>query len=104
MFAASRKIALSLMLLFSAGGTLAQEYPARPVRLIVPFPPGGAVDIMARLIGQHLSERFKQQVVIDNRPGATGAIAMGIAAAVGLVVGMLMAGRRTKVIYIRQPH
>ena len=81
MFAASRKIALSLMLLFSAGGTLAQEYPARPVRLIVPFPPGGAVDIMARLIGQHLSERFKQQVVIDNRPGATGAIAMGIAAA-----------------------
>jgi tripartite-type tricarboxylate transporter receptor subunit TctC len=47
----------------------AQAYPARPVRLIVPVAPGGAIDILARLMGQWLSERLGQQFVIDNRPG-----------------------------------
>jgi tripartite-type tricarboxylate transporter receptor subunit TctC len=48
---------------------LGQTYPSRPVRWIVPFPPGGGTDILARLIGQWLSERLGQQFVIDNRPG-----------------------------------
>src|SRR5882757_140832 len=48
----------------------AQTYPSRPVRIIAGFPPGGGVDITARLIGQSLSERLGQQFVIDNRPGA----------------------------------
>ena len=48
----------------------AQSYPTRPVRIIVGFPPGGATDIMARLIGQWLSERLGQQFVIENRTGA----------------------------------
>jgi tripartite-type tricarboxylate transporter receptor subunit TctC len=52
----------------------AQAYPARPVRLIVPFAPAGASDILARLMGQWLSERLGQQFVIDNRPGAGGNI------------------------------
>lgn len=53
----------------------AQAYPVRPVRLIVPFPAGGQIDIIARLIGQWLSERFGQQFFVDNRPGAGGNIA-----------------------------
>jgi len=50
--------------------TWAQAYPTRPVRMIVPFPPGNAPDVVGRLIGQWLSERLGQQLVVDNRPGA----------------------------------
>jgi tripartite-type tricarboxylate transporter receptor subunit TctC len=53
----------------------AQTYPTRPVRLVVGFPPGGASDIVARLIGQGLSERLGQQFIIENRPGAAGNLA-----------------------------
>jgi tripartite-type tricarboxylate transporter receptor subunit TctC len=52
----------------------AQAYPARPVRWIVPYPPGGPTDILARLLGRWLSERLGQPFVIDNRPGASGNI------------------------------
>jgi len=50
----------------------AQAYPARPVRIIVPFAPAGTTDIAARLMGQWFSERLGQQFVIENRPGANG--------------------------------
>src|SRR5262250_2338643 len=53
----------------------AQAYPTRPVRIIVGFPAGGTGDIVARLIGQRLSERFSQPFVVENRPGAAGNIA-----------------------------
>jgi tripartite-type tricarboxylate transporter receptor subunit TctC len=57
-----------------------QAYPSRPVRLLVPFPPGGSNDIMARYFGQYLTERLGQSVVIDNRGGAEGIIATDIVA------------------------
>src|SRR5215510_13757661 len=57
----------------------AQAYPSRPVRVIVGFAPGGGNDILARVIGQWLSERFGQQFIIENRPGAATNIATEIA-------------------------
>ena len=54
----------------------AQAYPARPVRLLVGWPPGGAADVVGRLTGQLLSERLGQQFVIENRPGAGGNLAV----------------------------
>src|SRR5215468_8450448 len=53
----------------------AQAYPTRPVRILVGYSPGGSTDILARLLGQWLSERLGRPFVVDNRPGATGNIA-----------------------------
>ncbi len=61
-------------LLFACANAFAQAYPAKPVRLIVPFPPGGGVDVVARTFGQKYSEAWGQAVVVDNRPGAGGNI------------------------------
>jgi tripartite-type tricarboxylate transporter receptor subunit TctC len=59
----------------------AQSYPNRPIKMIVPYPPAGPIDTMARLLGQQLSQRFGQQVVIDNRPGAGSILGTKAAAA-----------------------
>lgn len=60
--------------------THAAEYPDRPIRIIVPFTPGGSTDILARMIGQKLTEAWGQQVIADNRPGANGVVAAEITA------------------------
>lgn len=57
-----------------------QDYPARPVRMVVPFPPGAASDFLARVLGQKLSEAWGQQFVVDNRPGAGGLIGGSVVA------------------------
>jgi tripartite-type tricarboxylate transporter receptor subunit TctC len=73
-----------LLLAVAAGlwpvGAPAQSYPSRPIKFIVPYPPGGNTDIVARVFGQKLSERLGQPVVMDNRGGAAGALGMGVAA------------------------
>lgn len=68
-----------VMLAFYCGGVLAQAYPARPIRILLPFGPGGNSDIAARVLAQKLSESLRQQVIIDNRPGAGGIVATELA-------------------------
>lgn len=69
-----------LPLTFSSQSAWAQAWPTRPIRLVVPFPPGGLIDNMARLIGPRLSQELGQPVVIDNKPGAGGNLGAGEAA------------------------
>lgn len=58
--------------------TMAQDYPTRPIRMIIGVPPGGTTDILGRLVGTPLGERLGRPIVIDNRPGASGIIAVGL--------------------------
>ena len=70
----------AIPLLLSGTGVSAQDFPAKPIRIIVPFAPGGPTDVVGRLVGIKLTDAWGQQVVIDNRGGAGGNIGMGLAA------------------------
>ena len=68
-------LSLTCLLALQAGAVSAQAYPDKPIRLVVPFPPGGAADLMARSLGRGLGERLGQPLILDNRGGAGGTIA-----------------------------
>src|SRR5262245_12931339 len=70
---------VTIVLLALATPAAADEYPSKPVRLIIPFPPGGSNDVVGRMIAMQLSERLGKQVVVDNRSGAGGVIGTEIA-------------------------
>ena len=74
------RIGLAVICLFAVGAASAQTYPDRPVRLVVGFPPGGAADILGRIVAQQLTPGLGEQVVVDNRGGAGGLIATEITA------------------------
>lgn len=82
-----RRLAIAMVPAVTAFGWLAlagqarsEAYPVRPIRLIVPYAPGGPTDVFGRIIGQHLGKELRQPVVVDNRPGAGGTVGTAIAA------------------------
>ena len=84
-------VVLSLGLSVAAQAQDAASYPNKPIRLIVPVPPGGAADGMARLVADHLQAKWGQPVLVDNKPGAASAIGLGLlskAPADGYTIGM----------------
>ncbi|MBY0265444.1 MAG: tripartite tricarboxylate transporter substrate binding protein [Burkholderiales bacterium] len=77
---APRLIIAALALVFVSGSVLAQEFPQRSIRMVLPFPAGGGSDLVARIIAQKYAQQLGQQVVVDNRAGASGNIAAEIVA------------------------
>ena len=69
-----------LTLGFLCGTAFAQDFPNRPIHIVVPFAPGGGTDVLTRILAQQVAEEFKQQVVVDNKPGAGGSLGAGIVA------------------------
>ena len=72
--AAARLLGLAATALLACGGVAAQDYPARPVKIVVPFAPGGGTDVVARILAQRLSADLGQQFVVENKAGAGGSI------------------------------
>src|SRR5213079_2267116 len=70
------KIVTTVAMLLLAALAHAQSYPSKPIRIVIPFPPGNTTDIMSRLIAPKMSERLGQQVIIENRPGASGMLGL----------------------------
>lgn len=73
-------LAFALAGMAAAACATAQNYPDKPIRIIVPFAPGGGSDVVGRLIAQKLNARWKQPVIVENRPGAGGAIGANMVA------------------------
>ena len=105
-------LAISTGLALIVAGTApvaAADYPTKPIRIVVPFPPGGTTDILARAVAQKLSETWNQQVIVDNRPGAGGNIGADIVAKAApdgytLVMGTVGTHAINPNLYARMPY
>jgi tripartite-type tricarboxylate transporter receptor subunit TctC len=102
-------LAVAILLAMLASPALPQPYPARPIRVIVPYPPGGGTDTAARLVGQKIAASLGRQVIVENRPGANGNIgtdALAKAAPDGYTLGMATPGPVTagKTLYPSLPY
>src|SRR3954464_10140536 len=89
-----RALAAFAVLLTCAGGAQAQGWPNRPIRMVVPYTPGGYTDLMARLVGQKISEALGQPIVFENKPGANAVIgtdSVAKAAPDGYTIGTVIA-------------
>jgi tripartite-type tricarboxylate transporter receptor subunit TctC len=73
-------VAAAVVVMLASGASQAQNYPVKPIRIVVPFAPGGTTDLLARAVGAELSKAWNQSVVIDNRPGAGGNVGSDIVA------------------------
>src|SRR5450756_2956737 len=73
-------IAIAVGVFVIPHGALAQSYPERALRLVVPFAPGGSTDVLARVVGQRLAESLSQSVIVDNRPAGGGAVGSDLVA------------------------
>src|SRR3970040_2839133 len=97
---------MRFLLLFAAliiaAPSHAQQYPAKPVRFLVGYAPGGATDINARIVALKLTEMWGQQVVVDNRPGASGTIAAELVAKAPPDGSLLLVAPHTSVVTDRQ--
>jgi len=90
----ARTLVAGLLLPLLTAAAFAQDFPAKPIRLIVPFPAGGPNDIIARIVGQRMSELIKQPVLIDNRGGQAGVLgtdAIAKSAPDGYTIGIVSA-------------
>ena len=75
----ARRFAAALVVALLAGGAAAQDYPNKPIRMIVPYPPGGGTDVVARILNEKLSPELGQAIVIDNKGGAGGSVGTELA-------------------------
>ena len=75
-----KRILAGLLIALAAGIAFAQPYPAKPIRIVVAYPPGGGTDVLARLVGKFLNDSVRQSVVIENRAGANGGIGVDLVA------------------------
>ena len=97
------KLLLSLLAALACASANAQDYPSKPIRYIVPFPPGGSSDLIARAVSQRMAEKMGQQVLVENRPGAGGMIGVDIVAKAppdGYTIGLAAAGALSSNIHL----
>ena len=97
-----------LLLAVSAAGALAQAYPAKPIRFVVPWAPGGSTDVLARIIAQKLHESWGQPVLVENRPGASGNLGSDVVAKAApdgytILVGSMSTHAMNGALYAKMP-